>query len=149
LFGLAVGVPLALIALILAFFGIRSTSDLANLKKTSDELVKQYEPLKAQLPELNKIVEGLRDLNHRVSGVEVAVSVQPRKVAINRYVHDLAKNNNRATLDSIADALGIPKSPNLQYQMGDILLKMDDLVKTATDMDALSARLRPITNKDF
>ena len=79
----------------------------------------------------------------------VPVSVQTRKVAINRYVRDLAKNNNKTVLDSIADALGIPKSPNLQDARNDILLKMDNLVKTNADMDTLSAKLKPLTNKDF
>jgi len=78
----------------------------------------------------------------------VSASVQTRKVAINRYVRDLAKNNNKTTLDSIADALTIPKSPNLQDERNDILLKMDQ-VKTNADMDALSAKLKTITKKDF
>lgn len=77
-------------------------------------------------------------------------ATQPRKVAINQYVRGLGTGSNaKATLDAIAGVLKVSTDPNLMTERNNILLEMDKRVIDKSSMDALSALLRPITNKDF
>jgi hypothetical protein len=81
LFAIALGVPATIAVGILAFVGIKSTTDLASieaqtaaLKKTASDLEAQYKPLKDELPKLNQIVTSVRGLEDRVRTVESAVA---------------------------------------------------------------------------
>jgi hypothetical protein len=80
LFAIAVVVPATIAAGILAFVGIKSTTDLASietqiaaLKKTASNLEAQYQPLKDEVPKLNQIVASLHGLENRLDKVESAV----------------------------------------------------------------------------
>jgi hypothetical protein len=81
LFAIAVGLPATLIVGILAFFGIRSMTDLASieaqtaaLRNTASTLEAQYKPLQDELPKLNQIATSVRGLEDRVKTVESAVA---------------------------------------------------------------------------
>jgi hypothetical protein len=75
------GIPAAIAVGILAFIGIKSTTDLASvegqtatLKKTASDLAAQYKPLQDQLPELNRIATSVHGLEDRLKTVESAVA---------------------------------------------------------------------------
>jgi hypothetical protein len=81
LLAIALGVPATIAVGILAFVGVKSTTDLASieaqtaaLKKTASDLEVQYKPLKDELPKLNQIVASVRGLEDRVGTVESAVA---------------------------------------------------------------------------
>ena len=81
LLAIALAVPATIAVGILAFVGIKSTTDLASieaqtaaLKKTASDLEAQYKPLQDELPKLNQIVTSVRGLEDRVSTVESAVA---------------------------------------------------------------------------
>lgn len=81
LFAIALAVPATIAVGILAFVGIKSTTDLASieaqtaaLKKTASDLETQYKPLQDELPKLNQIVTSVRGLEDRVTTVEFAVA---------------------------------------------------------------------------
>jgi zinc-ribbon domain len=81
LFAIALGVPATIAVGILAFVGIKSTTDLASieaqtasLKKTASDLEAQYKPLQDELPKLIQIATSVRGLEDRVSTVESAVA---------------------------------------------------------------------------
>jgi hypothetical protein len=81
LFAVALGVLATIVVGILAFVGIKSTTDLASveaqtasMKKTASDLAAQYKPLQDQLPELNQIVTSVRGLESRLKIVESAVA---------------------------------------------------------------------------
>jgi len=80
LFAIALGVPATIAVGILAFVGIKSTTDLASieaqtaaLKKTASSLESQHQPLKDELPKLNKIAISVLGLENRLDTVESAV----------------------------------------------------------------------------
>jgi hypothetical protein len=67
LFAIALGVPTTIAVGILAFVGIKSTTDLATIEA-------QFKPLQDELPKLNQIATSVRGLEGRVSSVESAVA---------------------------------------------------------------------------
>ena len=82
----------------------------------------------------------------------VPTAVQDRKEAINRYVRGLVTSGTKddlTKLDAIAAALGVAKGSTPVEERNNILLEMDRRVGTAVDMDSLSAKLKPITQRDF
>ena len=91
LFAIALAVPATIAVGILAFVGVRSTTDLASieaqtaaLKKTASDLEAQYKPLQDELPKLNQIVTSVRGLEGRVSTVEFAVAKFEPSAAIQK-----------------------------------------------------------------
>jgi hypothetical protein len=81
LFAIALGVPATIAVGILAFVGIKSTTDLASiesktaaLKTTASALEAQYKPLQDELPRLNQIATSVRNLEDRVTTVETEVA---------------------------------------------------------------------------
>jgi hypothetical protein len=76
-------------------------------------------------------------------------ATQTRKVAINRYVRNLATSNDKTTLDSIANILKVNTDPNILTERNTVILEMDKRVTDKPSMDALSTLLNPITKKDF
>jgi zinc ribbon protein len=81
LFAIALGVPATIAVGILAFVGIKSTTDLASiesktaaLKTTASTLEAQYKPLQDELPRLNQIATSVRNLEDRLSTVETEVA---------------------------------------------------------------------------
>jgi hypothetical protein len=81
LFAVALAVPVTIAVGVLAFVGIKSTTDLASieaqtaaLKKTASDLEAQYKPLQEELPKLNQIATSVRGLEDRVRTVESAVA---------------------------------------------------------------------------
>ena len=81
LFAIALGVPATIAVGILAFVGVKSTTDMASieaqtaaLKKTARDLEAEYKPLKDKLPELNQIVASVHGLEGRVEKVESKVA---------------------------------------------------------------------------
>lgn len=76
-------------------------------------------------------------------------TTQQRKVAINRYVRQLAASGQQTTLDAIARALNVPTGPSPTIERNNILLEMDKRVTDKASMDSLSALLHPVTNRDF
>ncbi|MET4388906.1 transcription initiation factor TFIIIB Brf1 subunit/transcription initiation factor TFIIB [Bradyrhizobium sp. F1.4.3] len=81
LFAIAFGVPATIAVGILAFVGVKSTTDLASIegqtaafKKTANDVEAQYTLLKDKLPQLNQIATSLRGLEDRVGSIESAVA---------------------------------------------------------------------------
>jgi hypothetical protein len=75
------GIPAAFAVAILAFVGIKSSTDLASIeaqtaavKKTASDLAAQYKPLEDELPRLTQIASSVRGLEDRLKTVESAVA---------------------------------------------------------------------------
>ena len=90
LFAVTLGVPATIAVGILAFVGVKSTIDLASieaqtaaLKKTASELEAQYKPLRDELPNLNRIVTSVRQLEYRVGTVKSEVAKFTPSSALN------------------------------------------------------------------
>jgi len=76
-------------------------------------------------------------------------ATQTRKVDINRYVRGRATDNDKTTLDSIANLLKVSTDPNILTERNNIILEMDKRMADKMSMDALSTLLKPITKRDF
>jgi ribosomal protein L40E len=81
LFAIALGIPATIAVGILAFVGIKGTTDLASieaqtatLKNTASSLEAQYKPLQDELPQLKEIVTSVHKLDDRVRTVESKVA---------------------------------------------------------------------------
>ena len=81
---------------------------------------------------------------------EIPPDVAARRAKFAKYVKDLAKQpNNAKTLDAIAATLGTSRGSNATEERDNILLDIATTVKSNQDMDAVSAQLSAITNKEF
>jgi|ERR1041384_5254726 hypothetical protein len=78
--------------------------------------------------------------------VPVTAEVQARKLAIARYLRNLA---DKPLLDNIADVVAVPRSTDIRSQRNDIIAEVNRRVETQTDMDQLSTALKPVTARDF
>jgi hypothetical protein len=74
LFAIALAVPATILGVVFAFFGITSTRDLRDLRKTAADLQLQYKPLQDELPKLTEIANSVRGLDDRVQHVENEVA---------------------------------------------------------------------------
>jgi zinc-ribbon domain len=93
IFAFAVGVPAAIAVGILAFVGIKSTTDLASIeaqtalfKKTASELEAQYKSLQEELPKLKEIAASVHGLENRIVTVENAVATFAPSTALKKSV---------------------------------------------------------------
>jgi hypothetical protein len=91
---------------------------------------------------------GVKDLYKAAPTEAVVVDdvTQKRKVAINAYVRDLAKQGDKATLDSIAKSLGLVPNPDIMTERNDILFTMDVKVVDKESMDKFCASLGNAVN---
>jgi hypothetical protein len=83
---------------------------------------------------------------------EVPSDVQVRKVKFTTYVRALAaskRSDDAKTLDAIAATLATSRGGNIAEERDNILFDIATTIKSNQDMDALSARLSAITNKEF
>lgn len=90
LFVIALSVPATIAIGILAFVGIKSTTDLSSietqtaaLRRTAGDLEAQYKPLQEELPKLNQIAASVRGLEDRVKTVENKVAKFAPSPALN------------------------------------------------------------------
>lgn len=96
----------------------------------------------------NSITIGARgfELKGLLKAVPLPADVQARKVAMIRSIRALA---NKTMLDDLANALNVPQSTDIRSQKNDIILELNRRVEATSDMDQLSAALKPIIGRDF
>lgn len=111
--GLFVGIPLALLALVLGALGFRTYSDFTNLVKTTQEdvtkrleyasqhaskiekegteLVAQYEALRRQLADVGALSREVKELADKVGKIEEKIAFQPSRTV--DWIVDLLFDN--------------------------------------------------------
>jgi hypothetical protein len=100
----------------------------------------------------NKVTAEAKLMQVTSVAAEVPKDVEDRKEKLNSYVRGLAgskKPDDGKTLDAIAAAIGTSRGSNITEERNNILLDVATAIKTKQDMDALSAKLAAITNKEF
>jgi hypothetical protein len=103
---------------------------------------------------LSRRVETATSVIIRPSGIEirgeikgpVPLEVQQRKLRFTNFVRN---SSDKQVLDSLADVMNVPRSPNVRTQKGAINAEMTRRVSTNSDMDHLVSRVQEILGKDF